>query len=311
MTRAASGSGRGASRVDRALAAGLRRMPDCRGKVSVALGWKRVRERRGPLDGEWRIHLSDGSVVCLPRGSQMTWAVAATGHWDRHVLDFVTPYIDEGTVVLDVGASLGLWSLPLARAARSREARVWCFEPNPENLPWLEKNIEANDLTGVTEVHAVALGSRAGTAQLGYREHGGGNGALLATEGAETVLVAVRRLDDIGFPRRVSFVKMDVEGFELEVLRGAHTLIARDRPSIFGEFSPAWLAVRGGDLAAELAWITGLGYRVFEIKELRSAAWKPKDVVRLQHLEAPFATRAGNILLLPCGTGGRGGAGST
>jgi FkbM family methyltransferase len=284
------------STVDRALTAGLRRLPDWRGKASVALAWKRTRERRGPLDGDWRLRLWDGSVVRLPRGSLMTWAVATTGHWDRHVIELLAPYVEPGTLALDVGASLGLWSLPLARAARAGGARLWCFEPNPENLPWLEANLAANGLAGVTEVHAVALGSRPGTARLGYREHGGGNGALLDLAGVATVEVAVRRLDDVELPGRVSFVKMDVEGFELEVLRGARALIARDRPAIFGEFSPDWLAMRGEDPAAELDWIAGLGYDVLEVEERRSAAWRPKDVARLRERERPGA---GNLLLVP------------
>ena len=304
MTRATGG---GASRVDHALAAGLRRLPDWRGKASLALGWKRVRERRGPLGGAWRLRLWDGSVVRLPRGSLMTWAVAATGHWDRHVIELLAPYVEPGTVALDVGASLGLWSLPLARAARRCDARLWCFEPNPENLRWLEANLAGNGLAGVAEVHAVALGSRDGTARLGYREHGGGNGALLDPGGIEMVEVAVRRLDDVKLPRRVSFIKMDIEGFELEVLRGGRALIARDRPAVFGEFSPAWMALRGEDIDAELPWLADLGYDVFGIEERRSAVWRPKDVARLRPWGAPFAAGAG-LLFLPRGIAGQGGA---
>ena len=273
----------------------------------MAQRWMQVRQRRGPLDGGWRLRLWDGSVVCLPRGSRMTWSVAATGHWDRHVIEMLTHYIEPGTLVLDVGASLGLWTLPLAWAARSRGGRVWCFEPNPENLPWLQANIDRNALRAVAEVHALALGSRAGTARLGYREHGGGNGALLDADAVDSVTVPVARIDDLEFPQRVSFVKMDVEGFELEVLRGGHALIGRDRPAIFGEFNAAWLKLRGEDLAAGLTVVTALGYEVFELEERRSAGWRSRDRTSLRRLEQPFLPSSQNLLLLPaerCGQRG-------
>lgn len=278
--------------------AGLRVLPDARGKASLALGWKRLRERRGALDGDWPLRLWDGSVVRLPRGSVMTWAVAATGQWDRHLIEFVSRYVDPGTVALDVGASLGLWSLPLARVARSRRSRLWCFEPSPYNVPRLEANLERNGLHTIAAVRPVALGAQRGAARLGYRERGGGNGALLDVADPDSVEVAVERLDDIEFPLRVSFVKMDVEGFELEVLRGGRALLERDRPVIFGEFSAAWLAMRGEDLDADLAALCTRGYEVFKLEQRRSARWRPNDVASLRRLEPPFAS-AENLLLLP------------
>jgi FkbM family methyltransferase len=288
-----------ADALEDAAGAALRALPDWRGKANVALSWKRLRERRGPLDGGWHLRLSDGSAVCLPRGSRMTWTVAATGHWDRHIIEFLARYIEPGTVALDIGASLGLWTLPLARVARSNGGRLWCFEPNPENVALLEANIDRNDLGCVTAVHAVALGSRRGSARLGHRERGGGNAALLDVDARDTVEVPVVRIDDIDFPERVSFMKMDVEGFELEVLRGARALVARDRPAIFGEFSATWLRMRGEDLAAELASIAALGYDIFEVEERRSASWRPRDVALLRPIEPPFAPGCQNLLLLP------------
>jgi FkbM family methyltransferase len=285
--------------VDHVIAASLRTLPDCRGKANLALSWKQFRERQGPLDGAWDLRLADGSSVRLPRGSRMTWAVAATGYWDRHIIEFLARYMAPSTITFDIGASLGLWTLPLARAARSCDGFVWCFEPNPENVRWLEANIAANGLGAVADVHAVAVGSRPGTANLGYREHGGGNAALLGADSVDTVEVPVIRIDDLELPRRVSLVKMDVEGFELEVLRGARGLIERDRPTIFGEFSPAWLDIRGEDLAAGLRSLTELDYEVYELREQRSASWRPKDRVLLRRLRPPFQTRCENVLLLP------------
>ena len=284
-----------------AAAAGLRALPDWRGKANVALRWKRWRERGGPVEGGWHLRLADGSTVCLPRGSRMAWSVAATGYWDRHLVELVAGRIDPRTIVLDIGASVGLWTVPLGAAARCAGARLWCFEPNPDNLAWLQANIETNELGSVAKVHALAVGARRGTARLGCREHGGGNGALVEGDDGEAIEVPVVRLDDLDFPQRVSFVKMDVEGFELEVLRGARALMERDRPAIFGEFNATWLRMRGEDLSAELAAIAALGYDVFQVEQRRSARRRPRDVALLRRLEAPFAQGCENLLLLPAG----------
>ena len=289
--------------LENVVAAGLRALPDWRGKASVALRWKRWRERREPLDGRWRVRLSDGSTVCLPRGSEMAWSVAATGYWDRHVIDLLAKCIAPRTIALDIGASLGLWSLPLAATARVVDAQLWCFEPNPDNAAWLQANIAANDLSSVAEVHQSALGAHSGIARLGCREHGGGNAALIEADDTDTdaVEVPVARLDDIEFPRRVSFMKMDVEGFELDVLRGARGLVERDRPAIFGEFNAGWLRIRREDLGTELLVLAGLGYDVFAVEERRSEWWRPRDVVRLRRIAPPQVSGCENLLLLPPG----------
>lgn len=284
--------------VDDTLTAGLRALPAWRGKAKVALAWKRLRERHGALTGGWHGTLADGSHVDLPRGSAMTWSVAATGGWDRPVIDFVRRFVTPDTLVLDVGASLGLWSVPLGRTVRDRGGQLWCFEPNPQNIAWLESNIAANELSGVARVQPYAIGARRGNALLGFREQGGGNGAITSTA-EDAVAVEVRRIDDFELPLRVSFVKLDVEGFELEVLRGAQSMIERDRPVIFGEFSCGWLHERGEDLAAELHALSACGYDVFAIEDRRSAPWRTRDVTSLRRLDPWASAGMENLLLVP------------
>ncbi len=285
--------------IDKAVVAGLRVLPDLRGKPALALRWKALRERSRPLAGAWELRMRDGSVMTAPRGSLMTWTVASVGHWDRHVMELLSQYVAPDSLVLDIGASLGLWTVPLARIARPKGALIWCFEPNPENIHWLGANIERNGLGDIAEVRGLGLGAHAGTAPLSYREHGGGNGAIGVATAEGSVAVSVERLDDLELPRRVSFMKLDVEGFELEVFRGAHETIERDRPVIFGEFNAEWLRLRGEDLAGYLVLLAGLDYEVFVVDERRSAAWRPKDTPSLRQLVAPFSNGVQNLLLVP------------
>ena len=285
--------------LDHTIAATLRSLPAVRGKAQLGLAWKALRERRRPLDGAWDLRLADGSLVSLPRGSRMTWTVASTGDWDLPVIEFVERYIAPQTLVLDVGASLGLWSLPLGRIARDRSSLLWAFEPDPRNIAWLKDNVQRNGLTDVIEVHPCALGSQPAIGRLGHREPGGGNAALRGEAAPESVDVKVARLDDLDIPRRISFMKLDVEGFELEVLRGAQNMIERDRPVIFGEFSAGWLRTRGEDLATHLASLSSRGYDVFAIEARRTAPWRARDVTSLRRLDPQATAGTENLLLVP------------
>jgi FkbM family methyltransferase len=181
----------------------------------------------------------------------MAWRVAFTGAYDRPEIELVAPFIQPSTVVLDIGASLGLWTVQLAALAADRGATLHAFEPNVHNVPWIERNIALNAQDPFVTVHPVGLGEHEGKLRLDP-EAIVGNGAIKPDGSLD---IAIRRLDHISFPGRVSLIKLDVEGFEPAILRGARHLLARDRPVIFGEFSPTWLAERGEDFKDALSAI--------------------------------------------------------
>jgi FkbM family methyltransferase len=244
----------GATETTAALA---RALPSVRGRA--ALGWRLMRqaERRGRLDGMWRVRLKDGTPLELPRQSRQSWAVAFTGAYDALTIKYVARFVRPETVALDVGASLGLWTVQLGKVAAARGARVWAFEPNPANIPWIRRNVSLGGLTETVTVCDVGLGDRAESRTLGTTPYGVGRGAVSIREGEGTtdspgVTVELARLDEIDLPLPVSFIKLDMEGYEVPFLRGAVELIERDRPVIFGEFDAVWLERRGENLREAL-----------------------------------------------------------
>jgi len=268
-------------RLVQGLASLSRALPPTRGKVAVAFRLMRRAEQRGELEGGWPMRLKDGSRLTLPRQSRMCWAVAFQGLYDdaavRHVAQFIRPQ----TLVLDVGASLGLWAVQLGRIAAACGAEVWTFEPNPANTPWIRRNIEGNGLGRVITTHEMGLGDKTEEVTLISAEYGVGNGVIeVQAQAGSTkfprIPIGVRRLDDLEIPRPVSFIKIDTEGYEVAFLRGARELIRRDRPVIFGEFSTVWLERRGEDLRSALA---DLDYEVSALVPGRSRSWHSIDVV--------------------------------
>jgi FkbM family methyltransferase len=285
---------------EEAVAALVRRLPRFRGKWAIAMRYYERARVTGELGGALAVKLGDGTVYQLPRASQMSWAVAFEGGWDRHFEPIWRPHVEAGSLLLDVGASLGLWTVPLGRAAQAVGAHVWAFEPHPRNKQWLAANVTANALDDVVSLRPVALGDAAGIVHMDDGEaetYGAGNAAIATLPGRRGSEVEVVRFDDLERERRVSFVKIDVEGYEIRALRGAMGMIAADRPVILGEFNPDWVRDRGEDLAGFLAELRQLGYRTFELRTSRRRPWLPALEAKLERVDG--AGSGGELLCLP------------
>lgn len=172
----------------------------------------------GPLRGNWWQLASGGKIARLLLG---TYEPEQSALFHQH--------IHPGDEVLDIGAAVGYYTLLSARLVGPR-GRVVSFEPDPNNLQFLRSHVQQNRLTQVT-VLPVALANEVGTVRFG-----GGTGTgtgRLCDDGA--VEVAVRRLDDVAeeINLRPRHLKIDVEGAELDVLRGGERTIRGSRPTIF------------------------------------------------------------------------------
>jgi FkbM family methyltransferase len=131
-----------------------------------------------------------------------------------------------GDVVLDVGAQFGDFALLCAKGLGAK--RVVAFEPHPENFRILQKNLALNGEVRV-EAEKVLVSDRndADTTISGSR--------TVQTSGAGPRLqVQSRTLDSYGFSQ-VSLLKIDVEGYELQVLEGARDLLQRLHPRVILE----------------------------------------------------------------------------
>ena len=135
-----------------------------------------------------------------------------------------------GMSVVDVGANLGYYLL-FFESVIGVAGHVCLIEPSPENLSHLEKNIEANHFGNVA-LHPIAVGQKEGV--IGLRS-GINSGVTGIEQGAYKV--PIKPLDAV-VDRKVDFIKIDVEGFELDVLRGAASVLHRDRPILFLEVHP-------------------------------------------------------------------------
>lgn len=132
------------------------------------------------------------------------------------------PLPPSGAVVLDAGANIGLFTLFLIwKYGRARFARIHLFEPNPDTFERLRRNLSANGLDETCQAHCLALSDTAGTV---YMEAPHGYSVLGMISDRGTVPVECKPLDvwrrEHGSPA-VDLLKVDVEGHEVSLLRGA------------------------------------------------------------------------------------------
>jgi FkbM family methyltransferase len=194
------------------------------------------------------------------------YSILTTGVFDPCVSETMHRLIDPGEMVVDVGANVG-YLTSLAAARLGPAGTVLAFEPHPFVFDMLNGNVERWRGKGVAtvETHRAALSERTGTAELDAGDTFHANMGLAALSdgaapaGHETFTVDVLRLDDVIGDRTVGLLKIDVEGHEPEVLRGATELLAggRVRDVIFEDHNPY------PDASTEI--VEGAGYRLFAL----------------------------------------------
>jgi len=174
------------------------------------------------------------------------------GRMGRDEAAFFSQVIRPGMHVADVGANLGLYSLLLARCT-GPTGRVYSFEPDSLMAASLRQNLAANDSTH-TEVFECAVGATNGHAVLQLNAMNSGDNRLGTTTGtalhSEQTSVPVCALSDALQGRRLDFIKMDVQGWEGEALRGVAGLLdANPGLKIYFEFWPHGLRRAGTEIA--------------------------------------------------------------
>jgi FkbM family methyltransferase len=172
-----------------------------------------------------------------------------------------------GGIMLDIGANIGRMSI--SRVVLGDVVAAYCAEPDPLNYACLVGNIVDNDLHGLLMPDHLAIADRDGTVVLRRADVSGGHRVLAddaavpvgtskttgtTAEGEHFVEVPCLTLDTWLArlrvdPDAVTFVKVDVQGFEMRVLQGASSLLARRHVAWQMEIDPALLAKAGTSLA--------------------------------------------------------------
>ena len=178
---------------------------------------------------------------------------------------FLQSAVKPGMTVVDIGANQGIYALLFANLVGA-QGRVLAFEPDDLLHDALVENVRANQANHVT-AHHLALGSQPCHMTL-YRSLLNSGDNRLASRHAsggprEAVQVRVARLDDVLAGERIDFIKMDVQGWEMEALRGMQGLLdaaVNAEIGIYFEYFPQGLRDAGSEPLEMLAFLRNNGF---------------------------------------------------
>lgn len=220
----------------------------------------------------------DGMRLTLWPGEEMSEAIARTGGFEMATSVVFKRLLFPSACVIDAGANAGLYTILAARWCN----RVVAAEPSPRELAKLRRNIAINGFTNVTVLPA-ALGATAGRATLRVSSAFNAGHNTLAPRFAydQTALeaemeVPVTTIDSLNLP--ADLIKIDVEGAEVDLLRGAWRTLRTYRPTLIIEANALALEAYGAGIEPLAAVLRELRYAVFDISSETAA------LVPLRHL---------------------------
>jgi FkbM family methyltransferase len=169
---------------------------------------------------------------------------------------YLREILEPDWTVVDIGANIGYYALQEADIVSD----VIAIEPSPANCEILEHNIELNGYYNI-DVQQLAIGDCEGV--IGFKLNQACNWNSIAPKGEEgNIIVQIVPLDKLVNGSQVDFVRMDVEGYEMNVLKGMERILKENRPRLFIEVHRDKLKDYGSSQTELLEYLASFGYQI-------------------------------------------------
>jgi FkbM family methyltransferase len=234
---------------------------------------RRVMRSTARADGFGLVRTSWGARIVVDRSKPLGMSIERTGVYDLTVSELLFRLIERGDVVVDAGANVGYMTV-LAAIASGREGTVHSFEPHPGLFPVLRDNAASAARLSSARIalHEAALGNRSGAAELALPDALALNDGLAyvcadgAGRGVATRTIRMETLDTT-VEGPIGVLKLDVEGFEAQVLEGAASALSshRIRHVVFEDHQ--------GPTSPAMRLLLDAGYRLYA---LGWSVWGPR-----------------------------------
>lgn len=244
------------------------------------------------------VRLRDGDFLYIdPSDESVSAHLIAHGYWEPQIRKAVLGLTRPGASVIEVGANVGYYTLGMARRV-GPTGRIVTFEANPHMAALVRKSIGLNGLFDRVEIHEKAASDAAGHVDFMVSRQMGGSGHILVAEshiGSDQSILTVEavRLDDMGVDK-VDLIRMDAEGSEPLILRGAERLLANPDIIVCLEWSTVQMRSRAS-VPELVEWLDGMGFLFWRIE--LDAKLKPipsRDMMALDHCDIVMSRKTPN-----------------
>jgi FkbM family methyltransferase len=197
------------------------------------------------------------------------WTILSTGTYEEEIGKLIKLFLKKGDTALDIGANIGLQSLRMSHAI-GMEGKVYAFEPLEYLQEKFKKNISLNKAANVI-LFPFALSDRQDETNFKIDSHSWNQGAFSLDNqngGHETQKVIVKVADEIPELQRldnITMIKIDVEGFEYQVLQGLKQTLQKHKPIIIFEYDSNYWTRSCQSIGDCFKFLRSLNYLVYQI----------------------------------------------
>lgn len=209
---------------------------------------------------------NDGLVCFVSTKDLIGWKIFFFGEYEADTNKVLAKYIKPGDTVIEAGANIGSETLLISKIIGN--GRLYAFEPNPYTFERLKMNLQINELTNV-EAHDIALGEQDGMIHFHIYPknfcNSGMSSKYMETSKTRKIDVVQKKLDSFVKEHgivKVDFIKMDIQGAEMDMISGGLETIKRDKPTIFTEACEPY-----NDTKLLYRTLKDCGYKIYLIGE--------------------------------------------
>lgn len=223
------------------------------------------------------------------------WNIFFRGYYEQDTNRIIKDYIDKDDIVIEAGSNNGSETLIIGAILKNGKGKLYAFEPEPSVCEKLQYNIELNKLGKKISAIPLALGDENKDITFYLMPVEAANQGMSSKyfyiESKRTIKVKQIKLDEwcsINKIGRINFIKMDIQGSELDLLRGAENTIKMFKPRIFTEASETEMQKR--NLTLKDLWIKLSDFE-YEVKLI-----KEKELIDISSIHE---IKEGNWLCIP------------